>query len=449
MKTRKLLCCVGIMLGMSISMILQTQLTTAMPVISNDFGTTDYYSWVYSGYLLASTVTLPLFGRICDRYGYRNNYLIGGILFFLGTLFTGISKSMGALILSRVATGLGAGIMVPATYGMVSRLFDKDQMRKVFGFMAVFQIFNTGLGSVLGGLFSTHFTWRLGMLLLLPLEFVGGMLVVMNFRTNERMKEDTAICFRSAILLAPALLLTMYGLEKSSASLSAMNVIILLFGLVLLAIFVIREQHTENGFLPLEIIQNGRLKGLLLEVLLMGAVLNIGFAYLPTYMVREFAWTTSTSGNVLLLYIIAMGAASIGASFIKKEPGIIICFGWGSSLLGCVLGIASYYTHGVSLFLLSNALLGAGVGILAGTVLGTIQAEITRNSAGTNGIAHLMRNMGGTLGVCAMQFSLFQGMELLFTGLLVLGAIALSIHILLVMQRRVSTHARDSFKGSS
>jgi len=438
MKTRKILSCVGIMLGMSISMILQTQLTTAMPVISKEFGTTDYYSWVYSGYLLASTVTLPLFGRICYRYGYRKNYIVGGLLFFLGTLFGGLSRSMGALILSRVVAGFGSGIVVPAAYGIISSLFKREQMRKVFGFLAVFQIFNTGLGSVLGGVFSTHFTWRLGLLILLPFELLGVTLVVLTIRNDGQMKHDSAIGFRSAILLAPALLITMYGLEKCSDSLSTMNVVILLTGIVLLTIFVIREQKTENGILPAEVIKNGKLKGLLLEVLFMGAVLNICFAYLPTYMVREFAWTTNTSGKVLLLYILAMGMASIVSSFVKKESGKVISFGWGNALLGCVIGIASYFTHFVSLFLLSNVLLGIGVGVLAGTVLGTIQAEIEMNSASTNGIAHLMRNMGGTLGVCALQFSLTQGMGLLFAGLLVFGAIALSIQIFVVMKRRVT-----------
>ena len=437
MKTGKILSCVGIMLGMSISMMMQTQLTTAMPVISREFGTTGYYSWVYSGYLLASAVTLPLFGRICDRYGYRNNYIVGGFLFLLGTLFSGISRSMGALILSRVVAGFGSGIVVPAAYGIVGSLFQKEQMRKVFGFLAVFQIFNTGLGSVLGGVFSTRFTWQLGLLILLPFELAGVLLVVLTIRKDDHMKTVDTIGFPSAMLLAPALLITMYGLEKCSDSLSIRNVMILLPGIVLLTVFMIREQKTENGILPAEVLKNVKLKGLLVEVLLMGAVLNVCFAYLPTYMVREFDWTTNTSGKVLLLYIIAMGTASMASSFVQKESDKVIFFGWGSALLGCIIGLASFFTHFVSLFLLSNLLLGIGVGVLAGTVLGTIQAEIERNSASINGIAHLMRNMGGTLGVCALQFSLVRGMGFLFSGLFVFGLAALSIQIFVVRKRRI------------
>ncbi len=436
MKIRKILSCAGIMLGMSVSMLLQTQLTTAMPVISKEFGTTNYYSWVYSGYLLASTVTIPLFGRVCDRYGYRKNYLIGGLLFFSGTLFSGLSRNMNFLILSRVITGLGSGIVVPAAYGIIGGLFPKEQMRKVYGLLAVFQIFNTGLGSLLGGIFSTYFTWQFGLLIMLPFEFLGFMLVVLSIREDNRMNNDNPIGFRSAVLLVPALLVTMFGLEKCSNSLSVMNILLFLTGIALLTVFLIREQKTENGILPVEVVKNGRLRGLLFEVLLMGAVLNICFAYLPIHMVREFSWTTNRSGKVLLLYIVTMGIASIISSYVKKEPGRIICFGWGSFLIGCVTGIFSYFTHFVSLFLLANVLLGLGVGVLSGTLLGVIQAEIKLNRASTNGIAHLMRNMGGTLGVCALQISLLRGMGLLFAGLLAFAVIALSIQLFIVMKRR-------------
>lgn len=161
MKMIKVFTCIGLLLGMSISTLMQTQLTTAMPVISNEFGTTDYYSWVYTGYMLASSVTIPFFGWICERCGHRKNYIVGGLIFFIGILFSGLSNSMITLVLSRVVMGIGAGIVVPATYGIISTLFKKEDMRKVFGLMAIVQIINKGLGSVLGGVFSTYFTWRL------------------------------------------------------------------------------------------------------------------------------------------------------------------------------------------------------------------------------------------------------------------------------------------------
>lgn len=436
MKTRKNLSCIGIMLGMGISMLLQTQLSAAMPMISQEFGTTSYYSWVYSGYLLASTVTLPLFGRICDRYGYRRNYLIGGIIFFSGTIWSGLSQSMGALVLSRIVTGLGSGIIVPATYGMISALFPKEQMRKVFGFAAVFQIINSGIGSVLGGVFSTHFTWRIGLFILLPFELLGCLLVLLTMRKDGKVDQKASISLGSAIFLVLSLLITMYGLEKLSDSFNMYSGLILVTGLFLLVLFVLREQRIPNGILPADIVSNPQLKGLLIEVLLLGAVLNTCIAYLPTYMVREFGWTTSRSGSIMLIYIITMGIASIAASFLKKEAGQLILFGWCILVIGGFLGGVSFFSHTVSFLLLSAALLGIGVGILSSTVLGVIQEEVSVSSAGTNSIAHLMRNMGGTLSVSAFQITLTKSMGFLFPGFLLLGILALTIHVVGVQRRR-------------
>lgn len=436
MKIRKVLSCIGILLGMGMSMLLQTQLSTAMPVISGEFGTTGYYSWVYSGYLLASTVTLPLFGHICDRYGCRKNYIIGGILFFLGTLLSALSQSMSVLVLSRIITGLGSGIVVPATYGMIGILFPKDQMRKVFGFAAVFQIINTGLGSVLGGLFSTHFTWRAGLLLLLPLELLGCLLVLLTMEKDGKNERTGSLPLGSALFLTLTLLITMYGLEKCSGNLNLYSVLSLGAGVFLLVLFVRREQRIKNGILPSEVMENSRLKGLLVEVLLLGGVLNICIAYLPAYMVREFGWTTGRSGYVMLFYILALGAASLVSPYLKQMAEHVILFGWCMVVAGSVIGGVSFLSHSVSLLLLSAVLFGIGAGILSSTVLGTMQEEIRGGRAGTNGIAHLMRNMGGTLGVTAFQVTLTQSMGLLFPGILLLSALAITVHI--IIKRRHS-----------
>lgn len=431
MKLKKTLSCIGIVLGMSISMLVQTQLVTAMPIISEEFQTTKYYSWVYSSYLLASTVTLPLFGKISDRYGYRINYLVGGCLFGFGTLLSGFSKSMFTLIFSRILSGLGSGIAVPSAYGILSCLFAKEQMRKVFGIFTVFQIINNGLGSVIGGYLSTHYTWRFGLLILLPFELLGLLLVILTIPPNHKLHTNTTIRLSSAFLLSAALVTTMLGLEKCSSSMNISHLLLLLGGILLLILFLLWEQKIENGILPREIMDNKKLRALLLEILFMGAVLNICIAYLPTYMVKTFLWTTSTAGKMMICYILAMGISSIAASFIKKDTQTLICFSWCVFLLGCLLGFYSYFNHSVLLFLICNLLLGVGVGILTGTLLGVIQSEIKNSYAGTNGIAHLLRNTGGTLGVCALQISLTKGMSFLFIGLIVFSFVSLCIQIYL------------------
>lgn len=429
-KRRRIIAFIGVLLGMSNSMIMQTILTTSLPVISEEFKTVAYYSWVYSGYMLASTVTIPLFGKVCDKFGYRKNYLIGGMLFFLGTLGCGICNSMQTLVASRIIMGLGSGIVVPATYGILGVIFKKEEMTKVFAFIAIFQIINNGLGSFLGGLFTTYFTWRYGMFLLIPIEIIGFVVVLMTIEDNQNMKSDDILDIKGAIFFSISLLLIMYGLEKCSESLLNKNIVFLIAGLALLIICLLVDSKKEKGILPQEVKKSKVLRGLLLEVMLTGSILNICLAYLPTYMVRELSIDSSRTGKLLIIYLVTMGIASLGAACIKIDGIKLISYGWFSILIGGIFGFVSFLVYPFVFFIIATFFLGLGVGILSATVMGRMQKEISKNRASTNGLAHLIRNFGGTLGVAALQVSLLNGMKILFAAIFIIAVIAFLIQLM-------------------
>lgn len=427
--SREIMVFIGILLGMSNSMVMQTILTTSLPEISNEFGTVSYYSWVYSGYMLASTVTIPMLGRICDKFGYRKNYVIGGALFFLGTLGSGICIGMKTLVLSRIIMGIGSGIIVPATYGILGIIFKKEKMTKVFGFIAVFQIICNGFGSFIGGIFTTYLSWRYGMFILIPIEIIGFIIIYVNLDDTKIMKNNDVLDIKSGSYFTISLVFILYGLEKCSKSFYNINVLFIILGLVLLSIFIFFDWKKENGILPEEIKTSGLLKGLLLEVMFIGGVLNICLAYLPAYMVKELNLESDVSGKLLLVYIITMGAGSIISSYIKLENRKQITFGWISILLGGILGIVSFAINPLIFFTISTFFLGLGVGILNATIMGSMQMKIDKNRATANGIAHLMRNFGGTLGVSALQICLVQEMKFLFIAISVIGVVSFTTQI--------------------
>lgn len=430
-KRRKIIAFIGILFGMSNSMIMQTILTTSLPVISEEFKTVAYYSWVYSGYMLTSTVTIPLFGKACDKFGYRKNYLIGGILFFLGTLGCGICNSMQTLVASRIIMGLGTGIVVPATYGILGVIFKKEEMTKVFAFIAIFQIINNGLGSFLGGMFTTYFKWRYGMFLLIPIELVGFFIVLMTVEDKQNMKSDDILDIKGAIFFSMSLLLIMYGLEKCSDSILNKNIAFLIVGLALLIIYLMVDSKKERGILPQEVKKSKVLRGLLLEVMLAGSILNICLAYLPTYMVRELSLDTGSTGKLLIIYLATMGISSLGSACMKIESIKLISYGWLSILIGGMLGIVSFLVYPFVFFIIATFFLGLGIGILSATVMGRMQKEIDKNGASANGLAYLIRNFGGTLGVAALQVCLLKGMKILFIAIFIIAIIAFSIQFLI------------------
>lgn len=435
MTKRKILASIGLLLGMGISTMMQTLLTTSMPVISNEFGSVQYYSWVYGSYMLASSATIPLFGQISERFGYRKNYILGGALFIIGILSGSMSQSMLALIMSRVIMGLGSGMVIPATYGLISRIYKKEQMKKVFAFIVIFQIFNNGIGSVLGGVFSTYLTWRVGLLVLVPFEALAVLTVFFAVsEADSAADKKGSVNIASAMLLFVSLVAIMYSLEQISVSGSPPFILLCLFGITLMLIFIIRERRISNGVLPREILNSKRLIGYLVQVLVVGAVMNSCFAYLPRYMTSVFLWQPDQVSVVLLVYILSMGIASVVSAVIKVDSKRLIVSAWILIISGS--GLGSIMPMNVILFIMICIAVGLGTGILSSIVFGEMQQEITTADAGVNGIAHLMRNIGGTIGVSVLHIAMMFGMQRLFAGLLILAIAALAAQTGLVMKGR-------------
>ena len=330
--SKKPLIMVALIIGMSNSMIMQTMLSTSLPIISNEFSSSAYYSWVYSGYILASSVTIPIFGKICDRFGYRKNYLAGGILFLAGTVWCAVSGSMLSLVFARITMGIGAGIVVPATYGIIDSLYSKEQLRRIFGVLAVVQIVSNGLGGIIGGFFSSSYSWRMGVWLLVPLEIIGAILIWKLLPSSLCGTEQSKIKTANAILLTIAVLMLMLGIEQLGHALIA--VLLFVAGLAMAVAFWLLERRSGGNLLPDEFRRNPLLKNLSIQVFLMGALMNLCLVYIPGRLQTTGHLSSQDSSTILLLYVVAMGIGSIASGIIKASGKAMLGIGWAFLLLG-------------------------------------------------------------------------------------------------------------------
>jgi MFS family permease len=418
----------GLVLGMCNSMLMQTLLSTALPAISNDLGSTSLYSWVYSGYILASSVTIPLFGRLCDRFGHKRNYLAGGTLFLLGTLWCSLSPSMPALVLARVTMGVGAGIVVPATYGIIGSLFDKQELRRVFALFAVVQIASTGAGSVLGGFLSSGIGWRLGIGTLLVPEAVAALLVGRLLPRSLQGAGQSRISLTSALSLTAGILLLILGIDSFEQAgrgqagqaggprYGPVPLSLLGAGMLLLTLFLAGEKRTDRGLLPSEFRTSPLLRNLSLQVFLMGALLNVCLVYIPGCLQMEGLLSAQDTGAAMLIYAAAVGAGSIVGGAAKAMPAVrIIGTGWLALLLGaCAFLVPLPFTVRLPASLL---LVGLGCGLLSAVLLGHIAAQAERNKAGVSSFCHMIRNFGGSIAVAGFGLTLSTGVVSLFAGL--------------------------------
>ena len=151
---------IGIMLSLFMSAIEATVVATAMPTIVSQLGGLAAYSWVFSAYMLTSTTTVPLYGKLSDLYGRRPLFFIAMALFLVGSILCGMSQNMGQLIAFRALQGLGAGGLIPLAFIIIGDILPFDQRARMQGlFSGVWGVASIA-GPLLGGFLVDQFSWR-------------------------------------------------------------------------------------------------------------------------------------------------------------------------------------------------------------------------------------------------------------------------------------------------
>ena len=385
---------IGLLLCMGASTVMQTYFSSALPAISDSFKSVSFYSWIHGSYILASSAVILLSSSLCQRYGNKKNFIIGSLLFGAGTIIAPFSSSMLQLVIARIVMGIGAGIVVPATYGIIGEHYEKENYSAVFAAFAVVQIVFNGLGSLAGGYLPHIASWQAIFYFLLPVELLSFLLVYRNLPAHVPVMQLEPFLFRQHLLMIIAILLVTLGIEQAYHQ----QYLLLVFGVVLLFLVVWWDIRKENILLPTEFVSDPLLRNLCFQVFLLGAFYHACLAYLPSIMQFSMGYGADTAGNLMALFVVLMGIGSIVGGLLKISERSAILIGWLISLAGCIF-MALFFT-------LAMGLLGFGSGMLMSVLLGYTAARTRGHAAGVNSTAHLIRNIGGSIGTILFQFSL-------------------------------------------
>ena len=160
MEPRPRLVVLGVMLSIVLAAMESTVVATAMPTVVASLGGITEYSWVFSAFLLASTVTMPLWGRLSDLFGRRPAYLAGLVVFLVGSALSGVSQSMAQLIAFRALQGLGAGSLVTIGMTVIADLYGLEHRARMLGYFSSMWGGASLIGPLLGGFLTDHVSWR-------------------------------------------------------------------------------------------------------------------------------------------------------------------------------------------------------------------------------------------------------------------------------------------------
>src|SRR3954451_4896166 len=201
------------MLSIGLVAIASTILATAVPAVVDDLGGFTSFPWLFSIYLLAQAVAVPIYGKVADLYGRKPVMLLGIGLFVLGSLLCGLAWSMPALIVFRLVQGLGAGAVQPMAMTIVGDIYSLAERAKVQGYLASVWAIASVVGPTLGGVFADYLTWRWIFLVNLPLGAAAGWVMWRRYDETVEKRKHTIDYLGASLLAVGGTLLPMGLLE--------------------------------------------------------------------------------------------------------------------------------------------------------------------------------------------------------------------------------------------
>ncbi|MEM7348296.1 MAG: MDR family MFS transporter, partial [Chloroflexota bacterium] len=396
---------IGIMIGLFMASMEVTVVATAMPTVVSQLGGLEIYSWVFSAYILASTTTIPVFGKLSDLYGRRPIYLSVVVLFLLGSFLCGLAQSMPQLILFRAIQGLGAGGLVPLAFIMFGDIYDEEERAQMQGLLAGVWGISAVIGPLLGGFLVDQLSWRWVFYINIIPGLIGAATVWYLWQDDVQERETTNISvdYAGTLLLTVmivAFLLALFDLG-SLTSWGLLAVTLICFGLLVWV-----ERRAVDPIVPIKLFGDrlfviGCLQGLLAGWAFYGTI-----AFIPLF-VQSVLDTTATAAGASLTPIIFgwVSMSIIGTRWLlpRLNYRTMILAGMIALTLGNFFLTQLHPNISRTALAFQLSFMGIGMGISIPTFLIAVQANVTRNMIGTaTSSLQFARSIGGSIGVSVM-----------------------------------------------
>ncbi len=383
----------------------QTIVATALPTIVGDLGGLSHLSLVVTAYLLASTITGPLYGKLGDLYGRKGVLQAAIVIFLIGSALCGIAQNMPELIAFRAVQGLGAGGLITVSIAVVGDVIpprERGRYQGIFG--AVFGV-STIVGPLLGGFFVDHLSWRWIFYVNLPVGALALVVIGAVFHTRTERVEHK-VDYVGAGLLATSLSCIVLFTSLGGTTLvwsSPESVTLLVLGVFLLVVFLLVERRATEPILPLELFANRIFTvcaaiGFIIGIALFGSV-----TYLPLFLQIVKGRSPTSSGLQLTPMMGGLLVTSIIAGRLISRWGRYKPFpvaGTAVMTVGMVL-LAQLDIHSTSRYTsLAMVVLGLGLGMVMQVLVLAVQNAVDPRNMGvaTSG-SLLFRQIGGSIGI--------------------------------------------------
>jgi len=397
----------GLMLGMFLAALDQTIVTTALTRISEDFHHLNLYSWVVTSYLLTSTVTTPLYGKISDQFGRKKIFQFAIVLFLIGSALSGLSGSMLQLIIFRGVQGLGSGGLFSLALSIVGDVIpprDRGRYQGYFG--GVFGVASI-VGPLTGGFLVDEASWRWVFYVNLPIGVIA-LLVINRVLHADSRRRSARIDFGGALLSVGGVALLLVAVQSAgqAAKLTTTAEVLGPLGLALIAAFVWWESRASEPIVPLRLFRNNVFSVSSVLSLVTGAIMFGAIIFLPQYLQIVRHISPTMSGLRLIALLAGLLFTSITSGRLVSKWGRYKAFvvaGTGVMAVGMYLMSLIEVTTSSLVLYSMMFVVGAGLGLFMQTLVLAVQNSIAMQDmgVGTSAIT-FFRTLGGAIGAAVL-----------------------------------------------
>ncbi|MGC4085987.1 MAG: MDR family MFS transporter [Vicinamibacterales bacterium] len=407
---------IGLMSGMLLAALDQSIVGTALPRIVSDLGGLDHLSWVVTAYLLTSTASTPLWGKISDLYGRRLIFQVTIVIFLVGSALCGLAMSMPQLIIFRAIQGIGGGGLMAIAFAIMGDVIPARERGRYTGYFGAVWGFSSLAGPLLGGWITDNLTWRWIFYINLPVGLVALVVTSMVLKMPVVKREAKIDYLGAATIVGSVTSLLLYlnwaGQHFGWRSTEAMAFV--LAAVVLLIAFIYAETRAIEPIIPLRLFRNpifsvGNAFGFLIGFAIFG-----GAIYLPLYLQTVKGMSPTESGLAMLPMVAGMFSMSIVSGQLIVRTGKYKIYPIiGASILIVALFLLStlqydtpYWHTAIFAFLF-----GIGLGLAMMTIVTPVQNSVDPRDMGVaTSATTFSRSLGGAIG--AALFGAIMGVRL-------------------------------------
>jgi len=394
-------------LGLLMASLDNTIVSASMNKVIENIGGFEKVSWVFTAYMLASTSTMLIFGKLSDLFGRKRFYLIGIGLFLLGSALCGTAQTVDQLIWFRVIQGIGSGSVFPISFSIIFTLFaDPKQAAKLSGVMGAVFGLSSVAGPQLGTLISEHMSWRWCFYVNVPIGLASMFVLIFSLRESKAERKPK-IDYAGAVLLVAATVSALMALElggKDYAWDSWQIVGLFALGALAAALFIGVERRAEEPMLPLTIFKNRLVLGISLLCFCQGVIMFSAIAYLPIYATAVLGKTNSNGILTPMMASLICGAI-VSGFFIARFRFRTVLF--ANMALGVAAAILLMnLTPSMAYWQVIGIMILLGLGVI-GPLMSLGQTAVAMSVAPkyigiSSSVVGFWRNIGGVIGASVM-----------------------------------------------